>query len=127
MQKYKYILDNVIGRCPSCYYNLLRIFCEMACSPDQDQFIWPLNYLNITRVNDEQQQQQQGVIKQNGEEEEEDRPVQSGWADADYVDPEEEQTGEKISRPPAETVQVISKIRYFLSEKQATDFINSCW
>ena len=52
MQKFKYILDNLIGRCPSCYFNFLRIFCEMACNPDQDQFIWPLEILNITRPNE---------------------------------------------------------------------------
>jgi len=122
MQKFKYILDNVIGRCPSCYYNLLRIFCEMACSPDQDQFVWPLEYLNITKPND--------VTDKKNENDEENEIIHQEWASEDYVDPEEEENNvqtQKVSRPPVETVEVISKIRYFISEKQANDFINSCW
>lgn len=95
----------------------------MACSPEQDQFIWPLEYLNITKIssNDE------------GEKINEDNPpVRSDWELPDYVDPEEEDEAEaegveKTIRPPAEMVQVIKKIRYFISEKQANDFINSCW
>jgi hypothetical protein len=113
MQKFKYILDNLIGRCPSCYYNLLRIFCEMACSPDQDQFIWPLDIINITRPNENEQTISTG----NG--------GRKDWAIDDYVDPEDQEE-EKVSEP-LKTVTVISKIRYVLSDKQANDFIDSCW
>jgi Niemann-Pick C1 protein len=117
MQKFKYILDNLIGRCPSCYYNLLRILCEMACSPDQDEFLWPLETINITRPNEVEQvisDDNQGALFE---------------ADADYVDPDEvkEETIEKLPSKPIETVNVINKIRYFVSEKQAQDFIDSCW
>ena len=116
MRKFKYILDNLIGRCPSCYYNLLRIFCEMACSPDQDKFIWPLEILNITRPNENDQI----TSNENG---------RKDWALADYVDPDEEEDEEEKTKTskPIETVTVVSKIRYFLSEKQATEFIDSCW
>jgi hypothetical protein len=121
MQKFKYILDNIIGRCPSCYYNFLQILCEMACSPNQDQFIWPLETINITRPIENNQHS----------------PDQSGradWALDDYVDPEDEEgvqedneAKEKVTAKPIETVQVVRKIRYFISEKQAQDFIDSCW
>ncbi len=114
MQKFKYILDNIIGRCPSCYYNFLRILCEMACSPDQDQFLWPLETINITRLNDNNQM----ISGESGH---------NDWALDDYVDPDEEQTEEKVTTKPLETVHVIRKLRYFLSEKQAQDFIDSCW
>jgi hypothetical protein len=117
MQKFKYILDNIIGRCPSCYYNFLRILCEMACSPNQDQFIWPLETINITRSIENNQ----SISDESG---------RSDWALPDYVDPEEEEQDEvkeKVTAKPVETVHVIRKIRYFLSEKQAQDFIDSCW
>jgi hypothetical protein len=114
MQKFKYILDNIIGRCPSCYYNFLRILCEMACSPDQDQFIWPLETINITRSTENNQLTS-------------DESGRSEWALADYVDPEEDEVKEKVTTNPIETVHVVRKIRYFLSEKQAQDFIDSCW
>ena len=114
MEKFKYILDNIIGRCPSCYYNFLRMLCEMACSPDQDQFIWPLETINITRSTENNQMTS-------------DESIRTDWALADYVDPEEDEENEKVPSQPAETVHVVSKIRYFLSEKQAQDFIDSCW
>ena len=127
MQKFKYILDNVIGRCPSCYFNLLRIFCEMACSPDQHQFIWPLEMKNVTRPNDEDARLPDADGAQ----------ARKEWALADYVDPDDEEAqaqkgqseeeNELVPRKPLETVQVISKIRYFISEKQANAFIDSCW
>jgi hypothetical protein len=123
MQKFKYILDNIIGRCPSCYYNFLRILCEMACSPDQDQFLWPLEIINITRVNEDNQ-----MIS--GE------SVRKEWALDDYVDPDEveekdkednDDEKEKVPSKPIEMVTVVRKLRYFISEKQAQDFIDSCW
>jgi hypothetical protein len=121
MQKFKYILDNVIGRCPSCYFNFLRIFCEMSCNPDHDQFIWPLEFANIVRPNEEVV-----AIKDDDAE-----GVRTEWALADYVDPDDEDeqhkaTSKAVSKP-VETVRVITKIRYFISEQQANDFIASCW
>lgn len=122
MQKFKYILDNLIGRCPSCYFNFLRIFCEMSCNPDHDQFIWPLEYANITRPS-----QQEVSIKDDDDEE----GVRKEWALDDYVDPDEEDVQEKVISKavakPLDIVRVITKIRYFISEQQANDFINSCW
>jgi hypothetical protein len=109
MQRFKYILDNVIGRCPSCYYNLLHIFCEMACSSEQDQFMWPLELINITRTNDKNEQT--------------DEIIRDDWIEKDYIDPDEVNETETL----LESVQVISKVRYFLSEKQAKDFLDSCW
>lgn len=94
----------------------------MACSPEQDQFVWPLEYLNITKPND--------LTDKKNENDEENQIIHQEWASEDYVDPEEEENNvqtEKVSRPPVEMVEVISKIRYFISEKQANDFINSCW
>lgn len=121
MQKFKYILDNIIGRCPSCYYNFLRILCEMACSPDQDKFLWPLETVNITRINENNQ-----LIS--------DKSIRKEWALDDYVDPDEEKDEEdenneqdKVTSKPIETVTVVRKLRYFLTEKQAQDFIDSCW
>jgi Niemann-Pick C1 protein len=122
IQKFKYILDNLIGRCPSCYFNFLRIFCEMSCNPNQDQFIWPLEYANIVKPTDEElsikDDQEDGVRKE--------------WALIDYVDPEdEEESAEKVTSKsvvkPVETVTAITKIRYFISEQQANEFIDSCW
>lgn len=118
MQKFKYILDNLIGRCPSCYYNFLRILCEMACSPDQDQFLWPLETTHIARPTE----QPAGEPDEN---------VRKDWALEDYDEPEEgdEDPQEKPKAPAkaVETVNVISKLRYFISEKQAQDFTDSCW
>ncbi|CAF3023204.1 unnamed protein product [Rotaria sp. Silwood2] len=124
IQKFKYIVDNLIGRCPSCYYNFLRIFCEMSCNPDHDQFIWPLEFSNITRPSNE------SSIKDNNDE-----GIRKDWALPDYVDPDEEQQEEegekkvtsKAVTKPVEKVEVITKIRYFISEEQANNFINSCW
>ncbi|CAF0938558.1 unnamed protein product [Adineta ricciae] len=119
MRKFKYMLDNLIGRCPSCYYNFLRILCEMACSPDQDQFLWPLETINITRPS------------HNGQQASEEQASRADWALPDYEDPEEEEEETKavakVPPKPIETVNVVSKLRYFLSEKQAQEFIDSCW
>ncbi len=122
MQKFKYILDNVIGRCPSCYFNFLRIFCEMSCNPNHDQFIWPLEYADIVKPSE-----QETSIK-----DDDDEGIRNDWALADYVDPEDEQENqEKVTSKaivkPLDTVRVITKIRYFISEQQANDFIASCW
>ena len=123
MQKFKYILDNVIGRCPSCYFNFLRIFCEMSCNPDHDQFIWPLEYADIVRPNEEEVS-----IKDENEE-----GIRKEWDLADYVDPEEEEESKqadeksKAVAKPIDTVRVITKIRYFISDQQANNFIESCW
>jgi len=122
MQKFKYILDNLIGRCPSCYFNFLRIFCEMACDPSQDEFIWPLEYAKIRRPSED-------LTKQIAEDE---TIVRNDWALADYVDPDDENAPEDKSTEidassTPETVEVITKIRYFISDEQANDFINSCW
>jgi hypothetical protein len=93
----------------------------MACSPDQDQFVWPLETINITRINETNQ-----LIS--GE------SIRNDWALDDYVDPDEEKNEEeeeaeekKVPSKPIETVEVVRKHRYFLSEKQAQDFIDSCW
>ncbi|CAF3236695.1 unnamed protein product [Rotaria sp. Silwood2] len=116
MQKFRYMLDNLIGRCPSCYFNLLHIFCEMACSPNQDQFAYPLEIINITRPNE-------------NEETKSDDSLREDWALPDYVDPDEEgEEGKtKVTSKPIETVSVIKKLRYYVLEKQANDFIESCW
>uniref|UniRef100_H3BC01 NPC intracellular cholesterol transporter 1 n=1 Tax=Latimeria chalumnae TaxID=7897 RepID=H3BC01_LATCH len=28
-----------LSRCPSCFYNLMNLFCELTCSPHQSQFV----------------------------------------------------------------------------------------
>ncbi|XP_074879242.1 NPC intracellular cholesterol transporter 1 isoform X2 [Buteo buteo] len=28
-----------LSRCPSCFYNLINLFCELTCSPDQSDFL----------------------------------------------------------------------------------------
>lgn len=131
MQKNKDLLDNIIGRCPSCYYNLLHIFCEMACSPNQDQFVSAIEVKNITRpsktenIGDDINNNDNAVAEERVHEE---------WASEDYVDPDEE--GEKKSEKedeevkpdlPVEKATVVTKLRYYLLEKQAKDFIDSCW
>ncbi|XP_044629465.2 NPC intracellular cholesterol transporter 1 [Equus asinus] len=35
-----------LSRCPSCFYNLMNLFCELTCSPQQSQF------LNVTATED---------------------------------------------------------------------------
>ncbi|XP_037661477.1 NPC intracellular cholesterol transporter 1 [Choloepus didactylus] len=35
-----------LSRCPSCFYNLMNLFCELTCSPRQNQF------LNVTATED---------------------------------------------------------------------------
>ncbi|XP_012870343.1 PREDICTED: Niemann-Pick C1 protein [Dipodomys ordii] len=35
-----------LSRCPSCFYNLMSLFCELTCSPQQSQF------LNVTETED---------------------------------------------------------------------------
>lgn len=32
-------------RCPACFFNLMNLFCELTCSPNQSQF------MNTTKVN----------------------------------------------------------------------------
>jgi len=95
----------------------------MSCNPDQDQFIWPLEYSDLVRPNE-----QDVSIKDDNEE-----GIRKEWALADYVDPEDEEeasqetvTSKDVIKP-VETVKAITKIRYFISEKQANDFIDSCW
>ncbi|XP_038157542.1 NPC intracellular cholesterol transporter 1 [Cyprinodon tularosa] len=34
-----------LSRCPSCFYNLMNLFCELTCSPHQSQF---MNATNVT-------------------------------------------------------------------------------
>ncbi|CAF1037718.1 unnamed protein product [Rotaria sordida] len=123
MQKSKYMLDNVIGRCPSCYFNLLHIFCEMACSPHQDQFLWPIDLINMTRPDENENENIQS-----------DDRTREDWALPDYVDPEEEKEDDdeeknnvKVTQKPIELVNVVRKLRYYILEKQAKDFIESCW
>ena len=91
----------------------------MACSPDQDQFLWPLETINITRPS------------HNGQQASEEHASRADWALPDYEDPEEEEEETKavtkLPPKPIETVNVVSKLRYFLSERQAQDFIDSCW
>ncbi|XP_048363973.1 NPC intracellular cholesterol transporter 1 [Sphaerodactylus townsendi] len=33
-----------LSRCPSCFYNLINLFCELTCSPNQSEF------LNVTQT-----------------------------------------------------------------------------
>lgn len=125
IQKYTAMLANIIGRCPSCYYNFLRILCEMACSPQQDQFIWPLTIINITRTTSTPK------IALDSE------PIRQEWADADYVDPDEEAAAaaadQELSEKPttelqvADMVQVVQKVQYFISEQVIQNFLDSCW
>ena len=120
MQKFKYIVDNLIGRCPSCYYNFLRIFCEMTCSPDQDQFLWPLSLTNIVPPSSDVQTS----------DDDQDDGVRQEWALTDYVDPDDEVDEAVKSRTtakPVDTVEVVTKVRYYVSEAQANDFMASCW
>ena len=93
----------------------------MACSPEQDQFIWPLERTRIVRPSLTQ------VVK----EDDEDPGMRKEWALEDYVDPDDENS-ETVDAPkevskPLEMVEVVTKIRYFISEEQANDFITSCW
>lgn len=98
----------------------------MSCNPNQDEFIWPLEYANVTRPNE-----QDSAIEENKNNNNEDT-IRTEWALADYVDPEDEDSEEKqpiakTTAKPAELVQVITKIRYFISEQHANEFIASCW
>lgn len=120
IRKFKYILDNLIGRCPACYYNFVRFFCEMACSPDHDNFLWPIETGNMSRPTT-----QEVSVKP-----EDTEGIRDEWALPDYVDPEaegEEKEQAEVVSKPVEMVEVVTKIRYYLSYKQAHDFINSCW
>ncbi|CAF1303346.1 unnamed protein product [Rotaria magnacalcarata] len=124
MQKNKDLLDNLIGRCPSCYYNLLHIFCEMTCSPNQDQFVWPLEIINITRPNESENTNETGPSEEK---------IHVGWESPDYVDPEDAEQSETndqkelVTPKPIEKVSVVRKLRYYVLEKQASAFIDSCW
>jgi hypothetical protein len=96
----------------------------MSCNPDQDQFIWPLENSIIVKPNE-----QEISIKDDNEE-----SVRNEWALVDYVEPDEDDENEHQEKvtsksviKPVETVNVITKIRYFISEQQANDFIDSCW
>ena len=98
MQKFKYILDNLIGRCPSCYYNFLRILCEMACSADQDKFLWPLETTHIARPSN----------KLSGDPEE---SIRKDWALDDYSEPEEDgEAGDDEEKPKGEQTTTIKPI-----------------
>ena len=96
----------------------------MSCNPNQDQFIWPLEYADIIKPSE-----QETSVKDDEEE-----GIRKDWALADYVDPEDEEeaesqekvTSKSVVKPP-DTVRVITKIRYFISEEQANQFIASCW
>ncbi|CAB3401414.1 unnamed protein product [Caenorhabditis bovis] len=33
------VVKSIIGRCPSCFYNFARIWCDFVCSPNQSDFI----------------------------------------------------------------------------------------
>jgi hypothetical protein len=96
----------------------------MACSSDQDQFLWPLNFTNIVRP-----------VEQTADGDESDEVgIRKDWALAEYVDPEDEEqvklNGNMISSAsvvPPETVQVVTRVRYYISERQANEFITSCW
>lgn len=33
--------EGIFGRCPACYYNMLKSICAMACAPDQSRFLTP--------------------------------------------------------------------------------------
>ncbi|XP_059977805.1 NPC intracellular cholesterol transporter 1 [Lagenorhynchus albirostris] len=52
VQQLRTLKDNLqlplqfLSRCPSCFYNLMNLFCELTCSPRQSQF------LNVTAVED---------------------------------------------------------------------------
>nr|XP_012601559.1 Niemann-Pick C1 protein isoform X1 [Microcebus murinus] len=52
VQQLRTLKDNLqlplqfLSRCPSCFYNLLTLFCELTCSPRQSQF------LNVTATED---------------------------------------------------------------------------
>ncbi|CAF3430581.1 unnamed protein product [Rotaria sp. Silwood2] len=112
MKMLKPIHDILFSQYPSCYYNLCHIFCEMACSPNQDQIAWPLEIINITRPNEN------NTLQSNDK-------MSDEWTLEDYVDPDEEITTTTVK--PTEIVSVIGKLRYVLLEKHAQDFIDSCW
>ncbi|XP_075953962.1 NPC intracellular cholesterol transporter 1 [Anarhichas minor] len=38
-----------LSRCPSCFFNLMNLFCELTCSPHQSQFMNATNF-NVTNV-----------------------------------------------------------------------------
>ncbi|CAF4253427.1 unnamed protein product, partial [Rotaria magnacalcarata] len=100
MQKNKDLLDNLIGRCPSCYYNLLHIFCEMTCSPNQDQFVWPLEIINITRPNESENTNETGPSEEK---------IHAGWESPDYVDPEDAEQSETNDQKELVTPKPIEK------------------
>lgn len=33
------LMRAIVGSCPSCFFNLARVFCDMTCSPHQDTFL----------------------------------------------------------------------------------------
>ncbi|XP_047225004.1 NPC intracellular cholesterol transporter 1 [Girardinichthys multiradiatus] len=41
-----------LSRCPSCFYNLMNLFCELTCSPHQSQFMNATKFMgeNVTEV-----------------------------------------------------------------------------
>ena len=94
----------------------------MACSPNQDQFIWPLETRNISRVESNNEIESTEAVKE-------------GWEDEDYVEPVDEEPAEDGEKKEVKTaisssiekVEVVTRLRYFLSEKQAQDFLASCW
>lgn len=93
----------------------------MSCNPNHDQFIWPLEYEDIVRPSE----------TDTAVDDPDQENIKHEWALADYDEPEEENSEEKgltkVTSKPVEKVRVITKIRYFISEKQANDFIASCW
>ncbi|KAL3318172.1 NPC intracellular cholesterol transporter 1 [Cichlidogyrus casuarinus] len=43
-------VEIIIGKCPACYRNFLRLFCAMTCDPYQASFVTPTEIDNSTKA-----------------------------------------------------------------------------
>lgn len=42
------LMEDMLGKCPTCMRNIRVPFCYMTCSPYQQEFLQPLKYKDAT-------------------------------------------------------------------------------
>ncbi|KAM5157084.1 NPC intracellular cholesterol transporter 1 [Mantella aurantiaca] len=51
-----------LSRCPSCFYNLMILFCELTCSPIQSEFLNVTNAIHMDYINSDLTEGKKSII-----------------------------------------------------------------
>ena len=130
------LAEAVIGSCSSCFLNFRTLWCQMACAPNQDEFMRPntIEIKDYTNFTDYVHKYNQKVLELSLEDEDQADEVEDAedkeeenMDETEYSDEKEAGTKTKRDLVNNNQVSVVTNIDYYINEEFLTTLIKSCY